>query len=117
MLIPELFSDVKNVISVMRYGHFYVRANTLAFNTNSLQKTLFLYFGFSMAIYIFSESLENFLFSDTHFDTIRVIFHAERARQKSQTPALWRRKWGLRDLSAHNWSTEGDCRWIKLSSL
>ena len=63
-----------------------------------------------MAIYIFSETLKNSLFNDTYFDKIRLIFHAEKARQKSQTPALWRRKWGLRDLSAHNLSAEGDCR-------
>ena len=117
MLIPELFSDVKNVISVMRYGHFYVRVNALAFYRNSLRKTLFLNLRYSMAIYIFSETLKNSLFNDTHFDKIGLIFHAERARQKSQTPALWRRKWGLRDLLAHNLSAEGDCRWIKLSSL
>ena len=37
---------------------------------------------------IFSESLENSLFTDTHIITIKKILHGRTARQKLQTPAL-----------------------------
>ena len=115
-LIPKLFSDLKYLIWIERYTSFYRRVNALTFHRNALLEVLFLNFDYYKAHYIFSESLKNSLSNDTHIDKIKQLLYDETARQKSKTPALWRRKRGLMDLSVENLSAPGDFRRIKLLS-
>ena len=81
---------------------FYQRANALALDKNALLEGPFLNFRFYISSYISSESLRKSLSNDTHIEYLKLILLTLTGRQKSQTPALWRRKRGLRYLSTRD---------------